>query len=404
MTSSLDRPTTTLDEILSQPQCWTECLRALDQMEVIRQICAHLPSDGEWLFVGCGTSYYIALSAAASFAAITGMPARAVPASEIMFFPDVVLGRRRTTIPVLISRSGKTTEVVKAAQYLEQERGIRTIAVTCHGDQALAQISTLPVILDAAAEKSTVMTRSFSSMLLALQFLAASVAGKKDLLEELRQLPANSASLFERAPGLVREFVSRHEIDNYSFLGQGPFFGIANEAMLKVMESSCSYAQVFHSLEFRHGPKSIVSARSFLGQGPFFGIANEAMLKVMESSCSYAQVFHSLEFRHGPKSIVSARSFLGLFISDKAYTAEVDLLEEMKALGATTMAVTSQPTSRIHSAADLMIEVPSGSECSRLAACALAGQLLGLYSGLKKGLDPDSPRNLSQVVILNEMA
>jgi len=358
MTSSLDRPTTTLDEILSQPQCWTECLRALDQMEVIRQICAHLPSDGEWLFVGCGTSYYIALSAAASFAAITGMPARAVPASEIMFFPDVVLGRRRTTIPVLISRSGKTTEVVKAAQYLEHERGIRTIAVTCHGDQALAQISTLPVILDAAAEKSTVMTRSFSSMLLALQFLAASVAGKKDLLEELRQLPANSASLFERAPGLVREFVSRHEIDNYSFLGQGPFFGIANEAMLKVMESSCSYAQVFHSLEFRHGPKSIVSARSFLG----------------------------------------------LFISDKAYTAEVDLLEEMKALGATTMAVTSQPTSRIHSAADLMIEVPSGSECSRLAACALAGQLLGLYSGLKKGLDPDSPRNLSQVVILNEMA
>jgi len=66
------------------------------------------------------------------------------------------------------------------------------------------------------------------------------------------------------------------------------------------------------------------------------------------------------------------------------------------------MAVTSQLTSRIRATADLLIEVPSGSECSRLAACALAGQLLGLYSGLKKGLDPDSPRNLSQVVILNE--
>jgi glucosamine--fructose-6-phosphate aminotransferase (isomerizing) len=141
---------------------------------------------------------------------------------------------------------------------------------------------------------------------------------------------------------------------------------------------------------------------SFLGQGPFFGIANEAMLKVMESSCSYAQVFHSLEFRHGPKSIVSPQSFLGLFFSDKAYAAEVDLLEEMKALGATTMAVTSQPTSRIRAVADLLIEVPLGSEYFRLAACALAGQLLGLYSGLKKGLDPDSPRNLSQVVILNE--
>jgi glucosamine--fructose-6-phosphate aminotransferase (isomerizing) len=325
-------------------------------MEVILRICRHLPADGEWLFVGCGTSYYIALSAAASVTSITGMPARAVPASEILFFPDRVLGRRRTTIPVLISRSGKTTEVVKTAQYLEQERGIRTVAVTCHRDGPLAQISALPIVLEAAAEKSTVMTRSFSSMLLALQFLAASVAGQKLLLEELRRLPVRSAAMFERAPRLVRDFVSRHEIENYSFLGQGPFFGIANEAMLKVMESSCSYAQVFHSLEFRHGPKSIVSPRSLLG----------------------------------------------LFLSDQAYPAEVDLLEEMKALGATTMAVTSQITSRIRATADLLIEVPSGSECSRLAACALAGQLLGLYSGLKKGLDPDSPRNLSQVVILNE--
>src|SRR5882672_10519798 len=141
MTSPFDRTTTTLDEILSQPRCWTECLRALDQMEVIRRICAQAPPDGEWLFVGCGTSYYIALSAAASFAAITGMPAHAVPASEIMFYPDTVLSKHRTTIPVLISRSGKTTEMVRAAQYLERERGIRTIAVTCHGDQPLVEAS-----------------------------------------------------------------------------------------------------------------------------------------------------------------------------------------------------------------------------------------------------------------------
>ena len=356
MTSTLDRPTTTLDEILSQPQCWAECLRTLDQSETIRTICTHLPPDAEWLFVGCGTSYYIALSAAALFSAITNMPARAVPASEVMFFPDMVLGKRGT-IPVLISRSGKTTEVVRAAQYLERERGIRTIAVTCYNTEPLAQTSALSIVLEPAAEKSTVMTRSFSSMLLALQLLAASVARKTALIEDLRQLPTRSIGLFQHAPTLVRDFVRHHDFENYSFLGQGPFFGIANEAMLKVMESSCSYAQVFHSLEFRHGPKSIVSPRSLLS----------------------------------------------FFLSDQAYTAEVDLLEEMKALGATTLVVTSKPTSRIRAASDLLIEVPDASaDASNLASCALAGQLLGLYTGLKKGLDPDSPRNLSQVVILNE--
>jgi glucosamine--fructose-6-phosphate aminotransferase (isomerizing) len=357
MATTLDRPTITLDEILSQPQCWAACLDTLDRAEVIRKICAQVPPDADWLFIGCGTSYYIALSAAASFAAITGMPARAVPASEILFFPDAVLGKCATTIPVLISRSGKTTEVVRAAQYLERERDMRCIAITCYGDQPLAQTSALPIVLDAAAEKSTVMTRSFSSMLMGLQFLAASVAGSDALLEGLRQLPSRSTIMFQQAPGLVRDFVSRHDLDNYSFLGQGPLFGIANEAMLKVMESSCSYAQVFHSLEFRHGPKSIVSPRSLL-------------------------VF---------------------FMSDQAYAAETALLEEMKALGATTMTVTSQPSSRIRAATDLLVQTPAGSpECSRLAACALAGQLLGLYTGLKKGLDPDSPRHLSQVVILKE--
>jgi len=357
MTQALDRPTITLDEILSQPQCWQECLSSLDGQEVIRKICARVPPDGEWLFIGCGTSYYIALAAAACFAEVTGMPARAVPASEVLFFPNSVLSKRHTSIPVLISRSGRTTEVVKAGQYLERERGIRTIAITCYAEEPLARGSSFPIVLSAAAEKSTVMTRSFSSMVIGLQYLAASVANHSGLLGELRELPTRSAAMFQAIPQLVREFVRAHDLNNYSFVGQGAFFGIANEAMLKVMESSCSYAQVFHSLEFRHGPKSIVNQQSLFG----------------------------------------------MFLSDTAYDAEVDLLEEMKALGATTMAVTAKISPRIKAASDLLIEIPAGQiEYSRLAACIPAAQLVGVYTGLKKGLDPDSPRNLSQVVILND--
>ncbi len=357
MTQALDRPTITLDEILSQPQCWQECLSSLERQEVIRKICTRVPPDGEWLFIGCGTSYYIALAAAACFAEITGMPARAIPASEILFFPNSVLSKHHTSIPVLISRSGRTTEVVRAGQYLERERGIRTIAITCYADGPLAKNSTFPIVVSAAAEKSTVMTRSFSSMVIGLQYLAASVAKNAALIGELRELPTRSAAMFQKLPELVREFVSHHDLNNYSFVGQGAFFGIANEAMLKVMESSCSYAQVFNSLEFRHGPKSIVNPQSLFG----------------------------------------------IFLSDSAYDAEVDLLEEMKALGATTMAVTSKLSPRIQAASDLLIEAPAGeAEYSRLAACIPAAQLLGVYTGLKKGLDPDSPRNLSQVVILND--
>ena len=39
---------------------------------------------------------------------------------------------------------------------------------------------------------------------------------------------------------------------------------------------------------------------------------------------------------------------------------------------------------------------------ARLAPYVFAGQLMGLHTGLKKGLDPDNPRNLTRVVVLDE--
>jgi len=96
---------------------------------------------------------------------------------------------------------------------------------------------------------------------------------------------------------------------------------------------------------------------------------------------------------------------VGFFISETGYSAEIDLLEEVKSLGSKTFVVSPKSETRVRAAADILIEVPSlGVECTRLAACIPWGQLLGLYTGLKKGLNPDSPRNLSQVVILNDIS
>ena len=203
-----------------------------------------------------------------------------------------------------------------------------------------------------------VMTRSFSSMLLGLQCLAVTLAGNAEFIQTLKRLPKAAEPLFREIPSRLQDFVSRHDFEDYVFLGQGPFYGIA-----------C-----------------------------------EAALKVTESSCSYAQSFHSLEFRHGPKSIVSPRTLVGFFLSDSGYAAEVDLLEEIKGLGGVTFVVTPKSDPRVKAMADFLVEVPfEGPECSRLAACIPWGQLLGLYTGLKKGLNPDSPRNLSQVVVLDEI-
>jgi glucosamine--fructose-6-phosphate aminotransferase (isomerizing) len=155
-----------------------------------------------------------------------------------------------------------------------------------------------------------------------------------------------------------------------------------------------------------HRLRLFVESRSFLdfvflAQGPLFGIASECMLKVTESSCSYAQVFHSLEFRHGPKSIAGPQMLITFVMSETSYDAEVELLEEMKALGAATMVIANRVDNRAQRASDFAIELGLQSpEYVRPAAFAVWGQLYGVYYGLKKGLNPDSPKNLTRVVEL----
>jgi glucosamine--fructose-6-phosphate aminotransferase (isomerizing) len=345
-----------LAEILSQPQCWADCLKELASNGAIREIEQQFGKTSEWIFIGCGSSYYIALAAAASWSAITGIRARAIPASELLLFPDLVLSGVTGFVPVLISRSGHTSEVLRVAQYLN-ERKIASVAISCAIQQSLRELATISILLPRADEKSTVMTRSFTSMLLGLQYLAASLAGKKEFIQDLSTLPAAAEDISQNLPARMREFVNQNLFSDYVFLGQGPYYGLACESALKLTEMSCSYTQSFHTLEFRHGPKSIVDGETLI-------------------------------------------TFL---ISETSYDAEVSVLEEIKQLGGTTLVIANRIDARARAAADFAVELGCGTvEYSCLAPFVFAGQLMGVYTALQKGLDPDHPRNLSRVVVLKD--
>jgi glutamine---fructose-6-phosphate transaminase (isomerizing) len=343
----------TIAEILSEPRTWTQCLAALEASGQLHALNEKLPNNVEWVFVGCGSSFYLAQIAAATWSIMTGGPARALPASEILLFPKLLPGSCQ---PVLISRSGETSEVIDVARLLERELKIRTLAITCGKGTALEANSSEVIRLPHADEQSTVMTRSFTSMLLALQGLAAERAGRRDFLDALRALPAQ---MEPRLPQIERE--------------------------IRSLVNQRAYADYV-----------------FLGQGPFFGVAQESMLKVKEMSCSYAQAFHTLEFRHGPKAIVSADTLITFFLSESGVEAESSVLEEIKLLGGATLVVANSASVTVRKAADYLIELSlEAPEAARPAAAVIAGQLLGFYTGIRKGFDPDQPRNLTRVVMLD---
>jgi len=55
-----------LAQILSQPRCWADCFKRLESGEMAREIAKRFGNSPEWVFIGCGSSYYIALAAAAT--------------------------------------------------------------------------------------------------------------------------------------------------------------------------------------------------------------------------------------------------------------------------------------------------------------------------------------------------
>jgi glucosamine--fructose-6-phosphate aminotransferase (isomerizing) len=350
------RQSETWKEILSQGQIWQTVLQEMGHSVTVEEILAARGKKKEWVFVGCGSSYYLAQAAANCWAFLTAQRARALPASEVLLFPQQIQMEIAESQAVVISRSGKTSETVRAAKVLSHELGVPTIGLTCARNSELEQMCDSAIVLHTADEKSMVMTRSFTSMLLSLQCLAGFWAGNTQFVRDLQMMAEQFAPRIQSLADATEAFVEQHSFADYVFLGQGPFHAIASEASLKVMEMSCSYSQFFHALEFRHGPKAIVN----------------------QGTC------------------------LMFFLSETGLGSEREVLAEMKELGGVTIAVCNRADGSVKSASDLVIEVGfDGNELALLAPYTVAGQLLGFFTGAQKGLDADHPKNLTRVVILD---
>lgn len=347
----------TVREILSQPGTWAETLAQLQRAGTVERLGEEFSASQPWLFVACGSSYYLSQLVSAIWTRNFGIRCTAVPASELSFAPEETLRSSCAKQVVFVSRSGETTEVIRAAEILQMRSEVKTLGVTCNTNSRFAGICTHTLTLPWADEKSTVMTRSFTAMLLAFEKLGARLKGDKELAATLDKLPQSTQPWLEANAERIREFARKKKFADFVFLGQGAHYWLAQEAALKITEMSASYAQAYHTLEFRHGPRSIA----------------------------------------GPRTLIT------YFISDAAGEEEIPLVQELKALGAVNLVIVNRATPELRSASDLLVELNSdGPEFARFAVAAIPAQLLGAAVGLRKGLDPDAPKNLTRAVVLNE--
>lgn len=345
----------TYAEIVSQPEVWERILAAA---AASWDDAAHaLAPTGEehYLLAGAGTSYYLAQAAAHAMQERTGRPAAAVPVSEVFLSGASTVPRGVRLVAFVISRSGSTSEAVLAARHLREHLPTaRVVAVSCNAHGEVAQYAHHAIVLPDAAERSVVMTRSFTSMLLALDLFAARLAGDTHAARELEALPALARDGMADAEAFGERLGRDTDLESFVYLGLGSNHGLAQEATLKLKEMTQVQCEAYSPLEFRHGPISIVAPGSAV---IVLGGAREA--------------------RYLP-----------------------ELERELAEHGAHVASIAPHASA---SAATELLLPPDLSDIARGPLYLPPVQLLAYHRARELGLDPDQPRNLDQVVVLDSV-
>jgi fructoselysine-6-P-deglycase FrlB-like protein len=233
----------TEQEIASQPACWRQAAG------LATEVAGLLPKDGERVaVVGCGTSWFIAQSYAAA-------REESGHGETDAFTPTEMPRGRHYDRLLLLSRSGTTTEMIELA---ERMRGTTpTVAVTADARTPLAPASDEVIELAFADEESVVQTRFATTELALLRAhlgfdVAAAAASAERVLAEPLPAPLLAARQF-------------------TFLGTGWTYGLANEAALKLRESAAMWTESYPAMEYRHGPAAVTGEHSLvwlLGPAP----------------------------------------------------------------------------------------------------------------------------------------
>lgn len=337
MTSLNDYATYT--EIKSQTAAWAQAL------DITRAIS--LPNVEKYeqvIFTGCGSTYYLSLSASALYQELTGHAARAIPAGELLLNSQTVLTNQKTLL-VAVSRSGTTTETVKAVEKFKKEnRG--DVVVISNYDEVLSRLADVNIVIDQGQEESVAQTRSFASMYVAATAMCGRIAGRDDLVNAISELPEVGQRLMRDFESVAREIGENLSFDRFYFLGSGIRYGLACEANLKMKEMTLTHSEPFHSLEFRHGPMSMVNENAVV---------------------------------------------VGL-VSESNFSHEKAVLNEMQALGGKIVTLAE-------SNADVSFQSQIPEQMRGVLYLPFL-QLMAFYRSVAKGLNPDRPENLTAVVKL----
>ncbi|SFC47814.1 glutamine--fructose-6-phosphate transaminase (isomerizing) [Pseudoalteromonas denitrificans] len=305
--------------------------------------------------IACGTSYHSGMVARYWLEQYAGVSCNIEIASEFRYRKSYV---HENSLLVTISQSGETADTL-AALRLAKEQGYMASMTICNvAGSSLVRESDLAFMTKAGTEIGVASTKAFTTQLVGLLMLVASIAQEKGLpqkaiVQALKELPnklEEALSLDEGIEGLAEEFADKHHA---LFLGRGDQYPIAMEGALKLKEISYIHAEAYAAGELKHGPLALIDADM-----PIIVVApNNELLEKLKSNVEE----------------VRARGGIIYVFADKASEFKSD--ETMRVVN-------------VNQVEDILAPI----------VYTIPLQLLSYYVAVIKGTDVDQPRNLAKSV------
>ena len=215
----------------------------------------------KFVFFGCGSSYMLSKSACSLFASLPATSATAIAAGEYIVDPEYFRETVKDSIIVTISRSGKTSEMVKAVKHIKETLGCDVISISMKDENDIMPMSQLDITLDWCYDNSVCQTRTVTNLYTAILLLASYYA-KDEALNKSVKAACELNEQFQLDNMETIEKIAAMDWEDVTVLADGAVGGIAEEGALAFTEIAMLTGRYFRMLDYRHGPIVISGEKS----------------------------------------------------------------------------------------------------------------------------------------------
>jgi glucosamine--fructose-6-phosphate aminotransferase (isomerizing) len=265
------------------------------------------------------------------------------------------------TLVIGVSQSGETIDTIQAIREAKR-RGARVVGVSNIVGSSLARESDAVIYTRAGLEVSVASTKAFVAQVAALELLALRLAQ-------------------------LRETLPPDDVD----------------ALFKGINAVS--AQVATALERRSSvedvAKQLLGARDFffIGRHVGFPTSLEGALKLKELTYLHAEGYPAGELKHGPLALIEPGVVVVAVVTDPAmHEKMLSNLAEVKARGATVVAVATDDDEYVDAIADYVLRVPATEPLFTPMVDVVPLQIFAYSMARGLGRNVDRPRNLAKTV------